>query len=253
MGIKSAKNELLLLTDADCRPATKQWIKSIVRHYSGSPDIVLGYGAYEKTPGFLNKLIRFDTMIVALQYLGMALAGKPYMGVGRNLSYNRKLFFQAKGFTSHYKIMSGDDDIFINQVATSSNCAVEISPDSHTISIAKKDFSSWFKQKSRHMTTGSHYKKNHKVILGIFAISQILFYPLFVALLFFSYPKYLLPAALAIFIIRTMCLMIIVKYASMRLNETKLFLYSPLLDGAMTFLNLMFSFSALFVRRSKWK
>ena len=253
LGIKSASHELLLLTDADCCPASPHWIRNIVQNYTGSKEVVLGYGGYRMYPGLLNKLIRFDTFWVGLQYLGMALAGKPYMGVGRNLSYNRRLFYKTKGFTSHYRVMSGDDDLFINQVANKANTAVEISPESHTLSEPKKCFQSWLAQKSRHLTTGIYYRKQHKWLLGIFGSSQLVFYPLLIGLLLWFPPGMMMMITLALLLVRTISLMIIVKYASKRLNEKKLFLYSPVLDALLTGLNMLFSFSALFVRENKWK
>ncbi len=98
MGIKSAKYEIVLLTDADCVPASENWIQKMQGTYSDDIEIVLGYGAYHKQPGILNKLIRFETFHTAIQYLSYALAGKPYMGVGRNLSYKKNVFFRNKGF-----------------------------------------------------------------------------------------------------------------------------------------------------------
>jgi hypothetical protein len=65
----------------------------------------------------LNRFIRFETVYSAVQYLSFALNGSPYMGVGRNLIYHKSLFAEANGFKSHEKIASGDDDLFINQVA----------------------------------------------------------------------------------------------------------------------------------------
>ena len=175
MGIKSAKNEFLLLTDADCRPNSKNWIHEMQSNYTDKTSIVLGYGAYEKKKGFLNKLIRYDSLRIAIEYFSLALSGFPYMGVGRNLSYTKKLFFENKGFTSHYRIKSGDDDLFINQAATSNNTRIEISTDSHTISEPKTNLNDWIKQKKRHLTTGKYYKTKHKFILGLFALSQLLF------------------------------------------------------------------------------
>jgi len=98
VGIKGAKYEHLLLTDADCKPASKNWITSMMGNFTTEAEIVLGYGAYEKTKGLLNKLIRFDSYYIALQYLSFALSRKTYMGVGRNLSYTKSLFFKHKGF-----------------------------------------------------------------------------------------------------------------------------------------------------------
>ena len=109
LGIKAAKYDYLLLTDADCYPRDQDWISSMAQHFSNKT-IVLGYGAYEKHKGLLNKLVRFDTFQVAMQYLSYALIGKTYMGVGRNLAYKKSLFFDNKGFATHLHLPSGDDD-----------------------------------------------------------------------------------------------------------------------------------------------
>jgi len=137
MGIKSAKYEIVLLTDADCVPASENWIKKMQGAYEDHTEIVLGYGAYHKKPGLLNKLIRFETFHTAMQYFSYALAGKPYMGVGRNLSYKKELFFKNKGFSSINQIPSGDDDLFINQVAKAENTAILLDHDTHTLSEPK--------------------------------------------------------------------------------------------------------------------
>ncbi len=253
VGIKSAKNEVLLLTDADCRPAGPKWIEAMVRNYQGNTRIVLGYGAYASRPGFLNKLIRFDTLFIAIQYFGFALAGKPYMGVGRNLSYHRSLFFKAKGFTSHYKVTSGDDDLFINQVATKNNTAIEISPESHTISIPKKTIEEWFRQKRRHLTTGRHYKKRHRFMLGFFHFSQVLFYGLFVFLLVCCASSLIGLIAAGMFLLRVIVMQIVLYYACKRFNERKLFLYSLLADIVLTFFNILFAIPSRSHKKNKWK
>ncbi|MFL5773721.1 MAG: glycosyltransferase, partial [Flavisolibacter sp.] len=134
IGIKEAKHEIVLLTDADCVPASEHWIFKMQDAFSNGTEVALGYGAYQKNPGFLNKAIRFETFHTALQYFGYALAGKPYMGVGRNLAYRKNLFFRNKGFSSINHIPSGDDDLFINRVATKENTSVVIDPEAFTIS-----------------------------------------------------------------------------------------------------------------------
>jgi poly-beta-1,6-N-acetyl-D-glucosamine synthase len=96
MGIKGAKHEHLLLTDADCRPAGTNWLRSMAAHFTTETEIVLGYGPYEKQAGLLNKLIRFDAFMVALHYLSFSLARVTYMGVGRNLAYRKELFSVTK-------------------------------------------------------------------------------------------------------------------------------------------------------------
>jgi glycosyltransferase involved in cell wall biosynthesis len=188
IGIKSAKYETLILTDADCVPASEFWMQKMHDAYTENVEVVLGYGAYHKRKGLLNKIIRFETFHSALQYLSYALAGIPYMGVGRNLSYKRSLFFKTKGFSSMNQIPGGDDDLFINKVATKKNTAIVIDKDSHTLSQPKKKWGEWFKQKTRHYSTAKYYKPLHKFLLGLYSFSQFLVYPLLaVSIIFYCW------------------------------------------------------------------
>lgn len=152
VGIKGAKYENLLFTDADCFPANENWLKEMSSGFVNKREIVLGYGAYKKEAGFLNKIIRFDTFLIALNYLSAAIKGKAYMGVGRNLAYKKDLFYKQKGFSKHYHITSGDDDLFINQACNNENTNVAVSHDAITYSLAKTNFSDWKRQKQRHLT-----------------------------------------------------------------------------------------------------
>ena len=177
LGLKAAANELVVLTDADCYPATNQWLKQVVSGYAtDNKSIVLGYGAYEKKPGRLNRRIRYETFLTALNYLSFALAKLPYMGVGRNLSYQKGLFFSTNGFFDHRHIPSGDDDLFINKVATKRNTEIVISPDAFTYSPPKETREEWIEQKTRHMSTARYYRAKHKFWLALQPISHILFW-----------------------------------------------------------------------------
>ena len=92
IGIKAAKNEILLFTDADCRPESDKWLETMISHFDEKISFVLGYGGFNNEKGLLNKYIRYDSFTIALQYLGMAIRMIPYMGVGRNLAYRRSVF-----------------------------------------------------------------------------------------------------------------------------------------------------------------
>lgn len=183
IGIKSAKHDLVLLTDADCRPQSKSWINQMQSAFIPKVDIVLGYGPYKHEGGLLNKLIRFDTAHIAIQYLSSALAGIPYMGVGRNLAYRKQLFFKNKGFIAHYRIKSGDDDLFINRVAKRANTTIMVNPESYVLSDPKETLGDWITQKRRHLSTSTYYKTGHKFLLGLYAFSTVLFYALFILML----------------------------------------------------------------------
>src|SRR6478609_9656149 len=231
IGIKEANHEVMLLTDADCVPSSEHWIQKMQDAYQDGVEIVLGYGAYHKRPGLLNKLIRFETFHSAIQYLSFALAGIPYMGVGRNLSYKKNVFLRNKGFSSINQIPSGDDDLFINQVATAKNTAIVTDPDTHTLSEPKKRWSDWMTQKYRHYTTGRYYKPVHKFLLGLYSLSLFLVYPLLaLSIIFFNWWM-----ALAVFSLR-LIIQAIVLYKSMKkLNEADLWPWFLLLDIWMFF------------------
>lgn len=254
MGIKAAKYELLLLTDADCTPASDQWMHDMQSHFDDGIDIVLGYGPYKKRKGFLNKVIRFETFHTALQYLSYSLAGVPYMGVGRNLAYKKLLYNSVKGFTSHSNIPSGDDDLFINQVATSSNVAVSLNPSTFTYSRPKKTWEEWRKQKQRHLSTGKYYKPLHKVLLGAYSFTQTIFYPLLIAVLLLSIKSLIALAIIGgIFILRLISLIIVWFGAMNKLNEKDLKPYFWLWDLWLPIYFLRF-FPTLFKKVQKqWK
>ncbi|MDI9366540.1 MAG: glycosyltransferase [Flavobacterium sp.] len=231
MGIKSAKYETLILTDADCVPASEFWVDHVQQAYLENTEVVLGYGAYHKKPGLLNKLIRFETFHSALQYFSYALAGIPYMGVGRNLSYKREVFMRNKGFSAMNMIPSGDDDLFINKVANKHNTAIMIDPASHTLSEAKKTWNDWMRQKYRHYTTSKYYKPIHKFLLGLYSLSLALFYPLFAA----SIIMHTWWLALYVFGARLLIQAIVFHKTMKKLNEHDLWPFFILFDIWMFF------------------
>ncbi|MBN2763022.1 MAG: glycosyltransferase, partial [Bacteroidales bacterium] len=158
LGIKAAKYDILLFTDADCEPASDQWLKKIVTKFTAGREIVLGYGGYFSHKGLLNKYIRYDTLFIAMQYLSFALSGFPYMGVGRNIAYRKSFYRKTAGFSKHLHLFSGDDDLFVNENADKRNTTVEFSHESHTRSVPGDSFSKWWRQKKRHLTTAPLYK-----------------------------------------------------------------------------------------------
>lgn len=249
MGIKMAKNDILLLTDADCVPASEFWIQRMVNKFERGKEIVLGYGAYYKKKGLLNKVIRFETFHTALQYMSYALAGMPYMGVGRNLAYKKDVFYRHKGFSAHNHVPGGDDDLFINAAATSINTDIVVDKDSFTLSEPKKTWADWWQQKQRHYTTAKFYKTKHRFLLGCYAFSHFLFYPLLlVSALLFNWQL-----TVAVFGLRMLIQAVIFHKAMNRLNEGDLWKWFWAFDIGMFIYYLLFT-SALWKRpKTAWK
>ncbi len=248
VGIRESRHEILLLTDADCVPSSEFWIQHIQDAYDEKTEIVLGYGAYHKKKGLLNKLIRFETFHTALQYLSYALAGMPYMGVGRNLSYRKSLFFRQKGFSSINHIPSGDDDLFINKAATPLNTAVVLDPDAITRSVPKTKWRAWLKQKARHYSTARYYKPKHKFLLGLYFATQFFYYPLLASCLLFS--DLLLTAI--VFGTRFLLQAIILRKSMKKLGEADLWPWFVILDMWMFFYYLIFAPALWKKKQNQW-
>ncbi|HEU4716794.1 MAG TPA: glycosyltransferase [Bacteroidia bacterium] len=249
MGIKGAKHEHLVLTDADCRPATDQWLKSMAGHFHGGKEIVIGYGPYERGKGFLSKLIRFDSFFIGLQYLSYALARVTYMGVGRNLAYTKKLFYSVKGFASHYHIRSGDDDLFVNEAATRSNVSVELGKETFCYSPAKKKFRDWWYQKKRHLETGKRYRFSHRFLLGLYVMSQWLFFAAFITALVLRFNIY---AVCGAFLIRFCVQMLIFNSSMKKMEERDLLVLAPLFELFFLLFYPVITVSRIFQRKNRW-
>lgn len=251
LGIKVAKHEHLLFTDADCEPVSKYWISYMASHFNAKKTIVLGYGPYKKIKkSWLNKLIRFETLQTAIQYFSFAKIGMPYMGVGRNLAYKKSEFFNANGFISHIDIRSGDDDLFINQVATAKNSTICFSKDSFTVSIPKTAFKDWIKQKRRHISTAKHYKLKHKILLSVIYSSQLLFWLLALILLTALFKWKIV---LALLFLRLGIQFLVFGLSSKKLGETDILLLLPLLELFLISSQLTIFIKNLISKPNHWK
>jgi glycosyltransferase involved in cell wall biosynthesis len=250
IGIKSASYDRILLTDADCKPKSNRWISLMATGFSKEKEIVLGYGAYTSSRNLLNKLVRFDTVQIALQYFSYALAGIPYMGVGRNMAYRKSLFYEKKGFTSHYFINSGDDDLFINKAATHQNTRIVVDPESFTFSASKKSFREWWNQKKRHLSTGRYYRLKHKFLLSLYTLSTVLFYSSFALLLSFNYTIF---PVLALFIVRLTMQLLIYRKTLTRLHEKGIWGLVPFFEIILVLFNIVITGSAFLSKDTKWK
>ena len=251
LGIKAATNDYLLFTDADCKPVSKDWIRSMTSHFSNEKTIVLGYGAYEKIKhSFLNKLIRFETLFTAIQYFSFTKTGMPYMSVGRNLAYRKDVFFNARGFMNHLHVRSGDDDLFINEVSTTKNTDLCFSPESFTISLSKTTFKDWIMQKRRHISTAHYYKFWHQIILTLFFSSQLLFWLLLAYLAMLQYKWQLL---LGVTAFRLLLVGMVFFFSSRKLNEKDVFYFFPFYEVCLIGVQLHIFIRNLFSKPVTWK
>ena len=244
MGIKSAKNDLLVLTDCNCMPVNDQWLRSVVNRYNQRTEIVIGYSPIVHKKGSLNRLMRFDALQNGLLYLSAALNRHPYMGVSKNLSYRKELFYRNKGFISHYTTSMGDDDLFIGQVANKKNTEVLIDAENAILTTPPSTFRLWMRQKSSRYSTVQQYSTRARLSLSLFYASQLLFYVSFITLLCLkpafaitNGAVFYIPILAFFFLLRFGTQMIIYHKASKRLGEKGLLPGLVIYDFLFAFLS----------------
>ncbi|WP_040625722.1 glycosyltransferase [Mucilaginibacter paludis] len=250
LGIKAARYEHLLFTDADCEPTSSHWISRMASKFKGDVSIVLGYSPYQRSRGLLNLFARFETLKTAINYLSAALSGDAYMGIGRNLAYTKTLFFKNKGFAAHMHILSGDDDLFVNQNATPANLDIEIHPDAHTQSEVKPTLRSYYRQKKRHMGVGKLYKSKHRRFLSFDALSGFVYYGLFIYLLTIQLEPLLI---LGLYLFRLILQVVIYNKVFTKLRCADLIWWLPIFDFVYYLYLNIFGLIGTFTKTKQWK
>ncbi len=249
-GIEAAKYEILLLTDADCAPINSEWITLMQAHISEKKTVGLGYGPMTEAPSFLNIFTQWETVYTAIQYFTFALWRMPYMGVGRNLIYKKQLYKDVDGFKTHSHIASGDDDLFINQIANARNVQIILNPSTFIYSEPKTDFRSFYIQKTRHLSTASHYQLSHKILLGLLSVSLFAFH---------LYPFILIGLGIGVKLVILLYLtrwgffMMNSYFILKKLKVLRLWWYLPLLDVVYLVYLVFISPAIIFRNTSKWR
>lgn len=250
LGIKKAQHEHLILTDADCSPASENWLRRMAEQFTDQKQIVIGYGPYKMEKGFLNKIIRFDSTMIAVHYFSMALMRVPYMAVGRNLAYTKTAFNSVSGFKSHYAVASGDDDLFIQEAARKRNYTIQLEPESFVYSDAKTTWETFVLQKRRHYSTSSRYKVFKKALLGIYPLTTLLLLVSFVILI--VQPEWRIHAGAGFGLILILKWWLLGKCFS-RLQSPGFVALLPLLDLCYALVTPFFYYSTLQKRSTSWK
>lgn len=252
IGIKAAKNEHLLLTDADCIPASDQWIRLMMGGFvEKGKELVIGYSPYIRQKGMLNRLVRYETFWNGVQYLGFALMGKAYMGVGRNMAYTKALFERNHGFSRHVYLVSGDDDLFVNDAATPVNTAVVVAPESQTLSDSVTHLGDWIIQKSRHLTTAPLYRWRFKFLLSVEPFSrQVVWLVALYSIIFNTFAA----VGIGLLLLKLLIQLIVLASAAKKLGERKIYFASLLFDFYIPFiLGYIYVRNIFRPKQVKWK
>ncbi len=226
VGITNAQNEWLLLTDTDCQPASSEWISKMVAPLAEGKEIVAGYPAYREGQGLLNKYIRWETVHTFLQLSTFAIAGKPYLAVGRNLATLKTLYQKTITSAAWTEGPTGDDDLLVQLNATQNNFIALADPTLYTYSTPKNTYKTWKQQKQRHTSDGKNYDGKVQLWLAMYGISQAAVWVYSIYLFFTTY------WALTLILLAARCVVYWAFWASIatRLKERKLLFLLPFFD-----------------------
>lgn len=255
MGIKASRHDWLVFTESNCRPQSKRWLRQMARNFTPSTEIVLGYSNYEKTSGWFNKKITFDTLLNSMRYLGMAISGHPYMGTGRNMAYRKSLYYKQKGFSSHLNLQRGEDDLFINETANEHNTRVETDPESLVRISLPKYKRIWREEKISYMATSRLFKGTARYLIGFETCSRLLFYITTIATIIIStilHQWIIAGIALLLWTLRYVLQLVVFRKASTYLGERKFYALFPVFDILQPIWNLGFKLQRRIRRKDEF-
>ena len=255
MGIKASHHEWLVFTEPNCRPSSNQWLRRMARNFADGTDIVLGYSNYEKTEGWFNRKVTFDTMLNSMRYLGRAIDGHPYTGCGRNLAYRKSLYYEQKGFTSHLNLQRGEDDLFINQVANGKNTRVEASPESIVRITAPHYKKTWHEDKVSYHLTSHLYKGFSRYLMGFETCTRLLFLMMVIVCIVYgilTLSWVVLGAGIVLWLLRFLMQMMVFRKTSIALGERKFYSTLLLFDWMQPLWNFRLKLSQRFSRKDEF-
>ena len=255
MGIKASHYDWLVFTEPNCRPESNQWLRKMARNFTSNTDIVLGYSNYEKTKGWFNRKITFDTMLNSMRQLGRAIGGHPYTGCGRNLAYRKSLYYNQKGFASHLNLQRGEDDLFVNRTANKKNTRIETSPESIVRITAPHFKKNWAEDKLSYNMTSHYFKGISRYVMGFETCSRLLFFLAFIACLVYGiWIQDWITVGIASFLwlIRFILLLVVFRKTSIALGERKFYSTLLLFDWMQPLWNLRFKIQQRAIRKDEF-
>lgn len=191
LGIKAAKYDYVLLTDADIVVPSDSWLRNMCRHFTLGKNVVIGFARpFEKTPTKgKNKFAWFDVLIENISSLTAAIAGRVYRGNVVNLAFKKQLFYDKKGFSDSLSFHHGEDDIFVCNLVDKEQSAVELSPDAQVDHICYDFKSQHNLRKLNRVFTGKYVSHTYRRLFGLCSAMMWLWLLASIAALIVSLPN----------------------------------------------------------------
>lgn len=174
IGIKSATYEHIVVTTPETSLTTRDWATYMARGFMYG-DIVLGYCNWERKRGLMNLFYRKYRFSEVSRYLAQAIRGRQY-GAARNcMGFTKSLYFGVRGF-DHLDLTAGEDDLFIQRIATKDNVSVLLTPNAHCCEQTPSSFSGWLTEIYRQGQTRQYYTQQARNDEGCTMLCRLSFF-----------------------------------------------------------------------------
>lgn len=173
LAIKGAKQEAVLLTDADCYPKTEECVPLFSEKFEKGYSMVLGHSPIVGDAGFAGWLQKMEGLNGAISFTGFSSLGIFYMGIGRAIAYSKTTFLELGGFKALYKLPYGDDDLFVQKFGKHFKKTLLLNPKAFVETKAIEGIVAYWNQKRRHLSAGRKYKFFHKLLLMLAPLTDL--------------------------------------------------------------------------------
>ncbi len=217
IGIKSAKYDFVLTTSSDATPTSGRWLSLLAKGFIHG-DIVLGYSGVVRQRGFQNFIFREYRFTESVAWLSSAIRNRPYSASRNALGFTKQLYFGVRGF-NHLNMNVGEDDLFMQQIASKDNVSVVLSPRATTTECVWGGWDWWWRKTKIQQTTHRYYPKWAMVPTISELVIRVLFFVAVLAAVVFMPWEFKL-AALIVALLRYFVIMFVVVRNARRLGES---------------------------------
>ncbi|MBQ9138436.1 MAG: hypothetical protein IJX65_07375 [Alistipes sp.] len=227
IGIKSATYEHIIITTPETRLTTRDWADYMARGFMYG-DIVLGYCNWEAEKGLANLFYRKYRFSEVRTYLAEAIRGRQY-GAARNcMGFTKSLYFSVRGF-DHLDLTAGEDDLFIQRIATPENVAVLLTPHAHCSELPPASFSGWLTEVYRQGQTRQFYTQQARNAEGCAMLCRLSFFVAAIGAIA-TLPLELKIASALLLIVRYIVMAVVNSKTAARVGEKGLSAWEPIFD-----------------------
>ena len=249
VGIKSAKHDFVIITSSDAIPSSERWLSLLTKGFMFG-DIVLGYCGVARQSGFKNFIFREYQFSDSIAWLSSAIRGRTYSASLHALGFAKSLYFGIRGF-SHLNMNVGEDDLFVQRIATRENVSIVLSPRATCTERTWGGWSWWWRKIKNLHTTHKYYPKGVMATQVTELIFRVLFFAAIIVALVFM-PWEFKIAAIVVTLLRYFFVLFVTVRNARRLGESGLIALHFIYDIIEPLLRLIISLTPYRKSKQLW-